>query len=70
MWAGVLGDERSATASVASSVREESSSVRLGFGVAMIVCCLERGCWRLEVMGRRRYAVNSIPFRVWAGECS
>jgi hypothetical protein len=34
----VLGDERSATASVASSVREESSSVSLGFGVAIMVC--------------------------------
>jgi hypothetical protein len=70
MWAGVLGDERSATASVASSVREESSSVSLGFGVAMMVCGFERGCWRLEVMGRRRYAANSILFSGWAGECS
>jgi len=60
MWAGVLGDERSATASVASLVREESSSVSLGFGVAMMVCGPERGYWRLEVMGWRRYAVNSI----------
>jgi hypothetical protein len=36
----------------------------------MMVCGLERGCWRLEVMGRRRYAANSILFSGWAGECS